>query len=281
MNTPPPRVWQTVTLVLIVAGIILLALSGYLGPMLGRALDPIVAVQSWFSSRYQAVHDFISVPRDVNSLRERNAALESQVALLQTQIIQLQQQLSEAQVLYALLDYARARPENQYVAAAVIGRDPSPFLKYVIIDQGSDDGVRHGMPVVTQQGLVGRVDAVTAGAARVQLITDPGSIVNVRIQKSEINGQISGSVTGDLTLEMVPQDASLAVGDLVLTSGLGASYPQGVLIGQVVTVRQKESELFQSASIQPAVDFNNLQAALVIINFRPVDINSLIPTQSP
>ncbi len=79
-----------------------------------------------------------------------------------------------------MLEFARTQPENVYIAGSIIGRDPSPFLHYVIIDHGSDYGLRHGMPVVTQQGLVGRIDAVTAGAARVQLITSPDSTVNVR-----------------------------------------------------------------------------------------------------
>ena len=136
---------------------------------------------SGFSSRYLAIVEFVTVPRDVATLRQRNAELENKVSSLETQIVQLQQQLNEQTVLYALLDFARARPQNKYVAAAVIGRDPVPFLRYVQMDKGSDDGIRRGMPVVTQQGLIGRIDAVTAGAARVELITDASSAVNVRL----------------------------------------------------------------------------------------------------
>ena len=125
-----------------------------------------MAAQQWLTTRYLALYEFITVPRDVATLRQRNAELEDEVARLQTQMIQLDQQLREAQVLYALLGFARDNPENQYVAASVIGKDPSPFLNYVIIDHGSDSGIRYGMPVVTQQGLVGRVDAVIAGGRK-------------------------------------------------------------------------------------------------------------------
>ena len=145
-------------------------------------MDPFVSAQRWLSERFMAVYDFFTLPRDVTELLQRNAQLENEVSNLQSQVIQLQEQLRETEVLYSLLDFARARPQDQYIAAAVIGKDPSPFLHYVIIDHGSDDGIQYGMPVVTQQGLVGRVDAVTASAARVQLITDPGSMVNVRLQ---------------------------------------------------------------------------------------------------
>jgi rod shape-determining protein MreC len=281
MKSTPARKWQTIAVVLIIVGVFLLALSGYLAPALESALNPMVSVQQWLSSRYLAVVEFLTVPRDVASLRQRNAELEEQNAQLETQIIDLQSQLREAEVLYALLDFARSRPENVYKAAAVIGRDPSPFLHYVIIDRGSDDGLRYGMPVVTAQGLVGRVAAVTSSASRVQLITDPASIVNVRLKTGQSEVQLVGSITGDLTLEMVPQDINLAAGDLVLTSGIGGTFPADILIGQVISTRKIETDIFQTASVQSAVDFTNLRAVLVITNFRPVEITPLLPTQIP
>ena len=207
--------------------------------------------------------------------------LDRQVSRLQTEVIQLRQQIREAQALYALLDFARFRPENIYIASAVIGRDPSPFFHYIIIDHGSDDGIQHGMPVVTEQGLVGRIDAVIAGAARVQLLTDPASAVNVRLQSSQKDAMVVGSITGDLSLEMVSQDIAISVGELIMTSGFGGNYPADLLIGQVTGVRKYETDLFQTAAIQPAFDFTNLKAVLVITNFKPVDITPLISTPAP
>ncbi len=281
MNTPSSRIWQTAVLVILVVGILLLALSGYLTPAIRVVLSPLVGVQSWLSSRYMAVIEFVTVPKDVASLRDENARLTNEKSQLETQVIQLQQQLREAQVLYALLDFARARPENEYKAAAVIGFDPSPFLRYIIIDKGSDDGLRHGMPVVTQQGLVGRIDAVTSSAARVQLITDPGSAVNVRLQKQQTEAMLTGSVTGDVSLQMISQETSIQIGELVLTSGLGGNYPSDIIVGQILSVRKRENDLFQEASIQPAVDFSRLRAVLVITNFQPVDISPLVPAANP
>jgi rod shape-determining protein MreC len=262
-------------------GLVLFALSGYMRPLFRTVTSPLIAAQEWLSTRFLAVYEFVTVPRDVASLSARNQALENEVAGLQAEIIELQQQLREAQLLYALLDFARARPQYQYVATAVIGVDPSPFLHYVIIDHGSDDGLRHGMPVITDQGLVGRIDAVTATAARVQLITDPGSVANVRLEGLEADGQIHGSITGEITLDMVSQDVNLQPGVLVLTSGLGGNYPANILVGQVVSVRKSTTELFQTATIQPVVDFSALQAVLIVTNFRPVDITPLLPTQLP
>jgi rod shape-determining protein MreC len=277
MKKISPRFWLVLTIVIVAIGIILLSLSGYLNTFIGKAVDPLVSVQSWISSRYVAIYDFFTVPRDVTTLRQQNAALQNEVSQLESQVLELQQQLSETEILYALLDFARTAPESKYVASSVIGRDPSPFLSYIIIDHGSDDGIRYGMPVVTQQGLVGKVDAVTATAARVQLITDSGSMVNVTLKNAGVSGQVAGSVTGDMSLAMVSSSASISEGDLALTSGLGGSFPADIVVGQILSPTKGENDLFQNAIVQPAVDFTNLQAVLVITNFKPVDITPLIP----
>jgi len=281
MKKTIPEFYQVLIIIIAVAGILIFALSGYLNTIIRPSLSPIIEVQKWLNLRYIAIYDLITFPRDVNSLRQQNAQLESEIADLETQVIQLQQQLREADVLYALLDFARARPEDIYVAAAVVGIDPSPFLHYVIIDHGSDDGIRHGMPVVTEKGLVGRIESVTANAARVQLITDPSSTVNIMFQEFDIQAVLMGSITGDISVEMITQEATFQGGELILTSGLGGNYPADIVVGQVVGVRKIETGIFQSASLQPAVDFTNLRAVLIITNFQPTDISPLIPTQSP
>jgi rod shape-determining protein MreC len=276
-----PRTLQTTIIFLVVGGIMALALGGYFSSASNVFTGSLINVQAWFSARYMAVQDFFTSPRDMASLRQRNAELEGEVAELQAQVIQLQQEVGQTQVLAALVDFIRVRPENEYAAAAVIGRDPSPFLHYVIINRGSNEGILRGMPVVTNQGLIGRVDAVIADAARVQLITDPAASVNVLLQNAETEASLVGSVTGDLTLEMIPQDINVQPGDLVLTSGLGGGYPPDLIIGQVVNVRSRDFDLFQQATVQPVVDFNQLEIVLVIINFNPVDFAPLVPVPTP
>lgn len=280
MNPPSDRLrsLQTVIFILVAAGLIALALGGYLTPLSRILINPLVAVQTWIATRYQAVQEIASVPQDTAQLRQRNTELEGEVARLQTQIIELQEQLSETNVLSALVEFARANPENRYQAAAVIARDPSPFLQYVIINRGSDDGLRRGMPVVTQKGLIGRITAVTAGAARVQLITDPGSTVNVRLEPSGAQAILQGQLTGEIILEMIPQGANVQAGDLVLTSGLGGGYPANILIGQIAGIRSRDQDIFQRASVQAVADFSQINIVLVIVNFKPIDIAPLLPT---
>jgi rod shape-determining protein MreC len=278
MRASTTRTLQMAFLAFLILGVISLALGGYLSPLTRLALTPVISAQTWLTTRFEVIRGLLSQPQDVSRLRQENTDLQAEVSRLQAEIIDLKQQLSETRVLSALVDFARVHPDNRTMAASVIGRDPSPFAKYVIINRGSDEGVRRGMPVVTAQGLVGRIVAVTAGAARVQLITDPDSAINVRIEPSAPQAMLAGSLTGELTVDMIPQSSAVQVGELVLTSGLGGNYPPNILIGQVTGVRRKETELFQTASVQPVVDFSRLDIVLIITNFRPVDISPLVPT---
>jgi len=275
MRIDSPRTLRTIIIILVVIGIILLAFSGILRPVFGKVMDPFVKLQGWLSTQFLTVYDFFTLPRDVTDLIAENTALKNEVSQLQGQVIELQGQLSEADILYALLDFARAKPESTYIAASVIGRDPNPFMHYLIIDHGSDDGLRYGMPVVTQQGLVGKIDAVTASAARIQLITDPDSTINVRMQSLNEEAQLIGSVTGDIELTMIPSDVNLQAGEILLTSGLGGNYPADIVVGQVMNVQHKENDIFQSAVVQSQIDFSTLRAVLVITNFTAIDIDLL------
>jgi rod shape-determining protein MreC len=137
------------------------------------------------------------------------------------------------------------------------------------------------MPVVTQQGLVGRVDAVVSEASRVQLITDQISAVNILLKNSKTEAILTGSITGDLSLGMISHDVKIESDDVVLTSGLGGDYPPNLLVGQVISVSNQEYDLFQTASVQPIVDFSRIEFILVITNFNPVDIAPLLPTVNP
>ena len=266
-------------LVIVISGLLFLALSGYLTPVFNLSLNPLISLQSWLSVRYLSARDFLTTPREITQLQEQNASLESQVTQLQTQLIEMEELLGEAQVCFALLEFGRTNPQYEYTAATVIGREISPFLQYIIIDKGTQDEIFYGMPVVTQQGLVGRIDAVIANAARVKLITDSTSLVNVRLQSADIEAQLMGSLTGDLSLDMLPLDQNVEPGDVVLTSGLGGNYPPNIFIGQVLSTQSRENALFQTASIQPIVDFTSINAVLVVNNFSAVDISPLIPEQ--
>src|SRR3990172_6307510 len=165
------RSLQTTIIFLIVGGILVLAFGGYLGTASRGLSGSLVGIQTWLATRFAAIQDFLAAPRDIVALRQRNSELELEVSRLQGQLIDLQQKVDQTEILAALVDFERAVPEWSYKGAAVVGQDPSPFLHYIIINSGSNDGILRGMPVVNNQGLIGRVDAVIANASRLQLIT--------------------------------------------------------------------------------------------------------------
>jgi rod shape-determining protein MreC len=272
-----PKILRNLIISIVVVGLLLLAVSGYLTPIFSFSLTPLISTQSWLAQRYSAFSDFFNSPRDMAELRLRNAQLENEVAQLQSQVVMLQENLSQSLILETLFDFARTNPQYEYLAATVIGREINPFQQYIIIDKGTNHGILHGMPVVTQKGLVGRVDRVIATAARIQLISDANSVVNVRLQNAKVEAQIDGSLTGEITLEMVPREADVQVGEVLLTSGLGGTYPPNIFVGQVLTMQSRENAMFQTGSVQPMVDFATLSAVLVVTNFNQVDINPLLP----
>jgi len=92
---------QTIVIIVVVAGLLFLALSGYLTPVFNLSLNPLVSFQKWLSVRYLSARDFLTTPSDVVQLREQNAILESQVTQLQTQLIEMEERLGEAQVCFA------------------------------------------------------------------------------------------------------------------------------------------------------------------------------------
>lgn len=270
MNRSSSRSLLALSLILLAVGLMVLSLAGYLQPVQGLVLRPLAAIQSWLALRVSAARDMIASPADVAVLRGRISQLEAENAGLQQENIALRGQLAEVPILAALVDYARTAPENRYLAADVIGRDINPFLRFVVIGRGSDDGILRGMPVITARGLVGRVTDVFASVARVQLITDPEVAVNVLLQTSRGDGVLVPQVNGELWVDQINQSVVVTPGELVLTSGLGGLFPPNVPVGQVITVRRRDFELFQQAVIQPSVDFEQLTIVLVITNYNPI-----------
>ncbi|MEJ2012675.1 MAG: rod shape-determining protein MreC [Anaerolineales bacterium] len=277
MKSPHPRLIVVGSLLLVSIALLILGASGFLQPIQDLSMRPVTAIQTWFAVRYSALRDLLSSPRDVAALREEINRLEAENARLEQEIISLREQVSEAEVLAALLNYARSQPENRYLAANVIGRDVSPFIRSVLINQGSDKGLAQGMPVVTARGLVGRVVEVFASYSRVQLITDPDTAVNVRFQTSRTEGVLSAELNGELLVDLIDLNAELSQGELVLTSGLGGKYPTNIPVGQVISIRRRDFDLFQTATIQPSVDFDSLNIVLVITNFQPIILESSSP----
>ena len=281
MKRLPTRSTVLIILIVLCLAAITLDQNEDLQPIEDLVLRFIVPVQEKLTSLGNNISDLTQTTQNLRELRRRNEELHGLADSLMIENVRLKEIESENETLRRLLSFTQANPTHSYKAAEVkgrvIGRDPSNFLSYLIIDSGSQQGIEKGMPVVTERGLVGRITDVGSNWAKVMLIIDPSSSVNALIQASRATGVVAGQVGGSLVMKYIPQRDTVNVNDIVLTSGLGSNFPKMLIVGQVTAVHQRDIEMFQQAHIQPTVDFNNLEIVLVITNFLPADFERLVP----
>ncbi len=279
-------------LLLLFIGIVL-HLTGNLGPVQDAAYTVTNPIQEMMLNLVNGVSNLFGGFQDVNALREQVKDLEAQLDKLTVDAVRVRELEIENSQLRDQLAYKQANPDyglvggtvleaNNPDAARVIGQDPSSLVRYLVIDQGREDDITVGMPVITPQGLVGRISEVGTHWSRVLLIVDPSSSVNGVVQSSRATGVIQGWQNGLLLMRYLPQGESVKEQDLILTSGIGGSFPKRLVIGQVVEVRKRDTDLFQEAVIKPSVDLSRLEFVLIIKKFTPTDITTEpTPTPSP
>jgi rod shape-determining protein MreC len=262
--------------------LILLALLGFalhragllqsLEGLLLRITTPLQGGVSLVSGQFD---ELAQTARDLRDLRQRNEELEGQNASLLLENVRLREIEVEASRLRDLLNFAQANPSFEIQGAHVVGRvvahDPSNLQRYLTLDVGQEDGVARNMPVVTDRGLVGRISEVGQGWSRVLLIIDPTSTVSALTQSTRASGSIEGQADGSLIMRAIPQEDTVSVGDTVFTSGLGGNFPRQILIGQIVEAERRDYELYQTAIVQPTVEFDHLEAVLIITGFEPIE----------
>jgi rod shape-determining protein MreC len=169
--------------------------------------------------------------------------------------------LSENERLREALGFKKLSPPAS-VTAQVIGRDSSPSSSTVTVNKGSLAGIDRDLAVITPDGVVGRVQAVLPGTARVQLLTDPGSTIAVRVQRNREEGLLEGKLDR-CALKYVSFYIDVQEGDLLVTSGLDGIYPKGLPVARVTKVRKHEASSFQTVYADPVVRISRLEEVLV------------------
>jgi rod shape-determining protein MreC len=150
------------------------------------------------------------------------------------------------------------------IFAEIIGESADNNHDISLINRGSNQLVQRNYIVLRKEGLVGRIQSVSPFQSSVQLITDHRSRVSSLIQRNRIRGLIYGTHKG-LEMRQINQHANIKIGDRVISSGLGGLYPKGLLIGWVRKIRRQEHELFKTAILDSAVDFNQIEEVFVIV----------------
>ncbi len=265
-------------LLLVLAAVLLMALqiTGQLTPLqsfVANLTSPAQVGATGVADNSAGAVDFLL---DVRTLRQTNLELEGRNESLLSENFALREVEQENQRLRQLLNFAQTRPglelRGAQIVGRVIGQESNNFLEYLNLDLGTRHGIEVGMPVVTDQGLVGRISEVNNSFSKVLLITDFSSAVNAILQSSRAPGVVSGNPGGDLLMDYLPQGNELAPGEIVLTSGIGGKFPKGIPIGQVIQINQRDIDVYQQAVIRPTVDFASLELVAVVTNFDPLEV---------
>jgi rod shape-determining protein MreC len=182
---------------------------------------------------------------------------------LRSELVQLTEVRLENERLSRLLAF-REETESQAIPARVIAEDASSWFRTVLIDRGSQDGVREGMPVVVAEGVVGRVIKSASHESKVLLATDGSSAIAGLVQRTRARGICRGQGTL-LSFDFTMHWEEIEEGDLIVTSGTGGVFPKGLTVGTVSRVVSGGFGLFKSVEMTPAVDFYRLEEVLVLL----------------
>ncbi|MBC2712419.1 MAG: rod shape-determining protein MreC [Desulfosarcina sp.] len=150
------------------------------------------------------------------------------------------------------------------IAAQVVGKDPSPWSKTVIVDKGTQDGVRQGDPVVIPEGIAGVIVEASARYAKVLLLIDPNSAVDALVQQTRARGIVKGGGAGYCVFDYVLRKHEISVGDTVVSSGLDGVFPKGLRVGHISEIVRLNAGIFQKVSVTPYVDFEILEEVFII-----------------
>lgn len=204
---------------------------------------------------------FDAVVRARNAAKEKQA-LEEQLAVILSENANLRRKLAEAQAITA---QNTALDPQTY---PTIKARPIGFARYLVIDRGSEDGLKVGQPVVYKDNLLGEVKVLSPKQAQVQLITDPDSKVAAFVSNGagKARGVLSGQFGSEMLMDKILHGESIATKDLVYSEGTEGRFPRGLILGQVTQVNDPQNQVFKQAQVKPVFTVGDLDLVFVIIN---------------
>ncbi len=299
-------IWWLATVAAVGIVAVVLSEQRALDPLQNLSLSASAPVESGLRDIASPLNDIYDGIADRGALVRENRRLQEELESLKNQLAGQQEAQQRIQELEAALQVKQGRPQDQLLVANVIAVEPSGLKRAIAIDRGQDDGVDEGMVVLSRNGtLVGTVSRAYRDFAWVRLITDPDSAVNAEVSAPAVqppqqtpapstptpsvsqpsaaphDGQPAGPTRGvaegdlrdGLVLDLLPTEANVGQGNLVITSGLGGNYPPALLIGSIQEVAESPQSPFKSATVDPAADLSGLDTVLVLVSFRPARLN--------
>jgi rod shape-determining protein MreC len=233
--------------------------------------DPVGPALLWILRPFQLMsHTATGWIKDIQESYLTLEAYKGENERLRQRILELEKErnrLLEAEAtnrrLQQLLEFRSQVPAGG-ITASIIAASASSWFKSCLLDKGGADGIRKGMAVVTPLGALGRVIEVAPRNAKVLLITDPNSGLDVIVQRTRARGIVSGSLEDGPIMKYVKHSEDIQVGDRLVTSGLDGLFPKGMMVATVTSVRKQTVGLFQQISVMPAVTLDRTEQVLVV-----------------
>lgn len=199
----------------------------------------------------------------LSSYRAENERLRKRIQALEIERQRLLEAEATNRKLQQLLDF-RAQLPGKPITASIIANSASSWFQGCILDKGSAEGVHKNMAVVTPMGVVGKIVSATTHSAKVILLTDANSGIDVIVQRTRSRGIVSGSLDSGTVLKYMKRSEDVQIGDRLITSGVDGIFPKGLLAGTVVKVNKQSLGLFQSIEVMPAVQLTRIEEVLVV-----------------
>jgi len=197
-------------------------------------------------------------------VQKRNTALQHELDFLGLENQQLREHFLENQRLKALLDF-KQQFSYRMLPAEIIGRDPSSWFKTILINRGTRSGVERGSGVISPLGVVGTVIETAPNSAKVLLITDQNSTIDIIVSRTRVRGILEGWTENACTVNYVVKQEDVTKNDHIVSSGLNAIFPRGILVGTVTESNNDPDGFFKHIAVSPAVDFSKLNEVLVVL----------------
>ncbi len=210
------------------------------------------------------VQDAVSVIPNVFTLQRENEILRELNVNLSDEVSRLRESRIENSRLRALLGLHEEAP-FKLVAADVVGKSLLLMRNTLTLNVGTKDGVAADMPIISEQGMVGKVIAVGDNYSLGQILLNKDFRAGAKLQRSRVDGILGWDGGSELRLTNVPKTQDVRTGDIVITSGYSNIFPKDITIGIVSSVKQKSGSLFHEISVFPAVDFPTLEQVFVIV----------------
>lgn len=241
-------------------------------PFVQQATNDITAVLGRvYSKPANAIIGVFDSINDLQNTYEENQRLKIEIDRIYERQAELNTLKDENARLEEELDLSQSLTDYRTISGTVISRNPDNWVDQIVVDRGSQDGVEIGMPVMSGNGLIGRISETNPTSSKVVLLTNIEQTSNhisseIVMEDDTVYGIISdyNDETDRLLMSQITSTLEIEEGELVTTSGLGGSIPRGLVIGEVDEVSMDSHGLAQQVYVTPAADFNNIRFVTII-----------------